>query len=66
MILCILQLLGQAIKQIQTELAVSSAKGRAGGAPDFEVVMASVSVALDKCRSQCMQAVEQVDAGVAL
>ncbi len=57
------QLLGQTIKQIQTELAVSSAKGRGGGPQDTEALIANMSVSIDKSRAQCMKAVEQVDAG---
>jgi hypothetical protein len=60
----LLQLLGQTVKQIQTELAVSCAKGRGAGAQDSEALMASISVLLDKTKAQCMKAVEQVDAGV--
>lgn len=58
-----LQLLGQTIKQIQTELAVSSAKSRGGGPQDTEALIANVIVSIDKSRAQCMKAVEQVDAG---
>ena len=58
-----LQLLGQTIKQIQTELAVSSAKSRGGGLQDTEALIANMSVSIDKTRAQCMKAVEQVDAG---
>ena len=60
-----LQLLGQSIKQIQTELAVSSAKGRGGGLQDGEALIASISVSMDKTRAHCMKAIEQVDAGIA-
>jgi hypothetical protein len=46
------QLLGQTIKQIQTELAVSSAKGRGGGLQDGEALLASISVSVDRSRTQ--------------
>ncbi len=45
-------------------MSVSSAKGRGGGLHDAEALVASVSVALDKTRTQCMKAIEQVDSGM--
>jgi hypothetical protein len=45
-------------------MSVSCAKGRGGGMHDAEALVASVSVALDKSRTQCMKAIEQVDSGI--